>query len=104
MRELTLTGRNYAGVLDDAAYAVFMQNWQEGYGADGDHLKKKEDIRHALDLGYTMITLDCSEQIDGNAAGLAAPAREQQTRTLLGPDYDAALQRYTKAGPPAHRP
>jgi hypothetical protein len=68
IRELALTGRDYKQVIDAAAYAVFQEGYTEGYGADGDHLKKEEDIRMALDLGFTMLTLDCSEQIDNEAA------------------------------------
>jgi len=69
MRELTLTGRTFGDVLAAAAFSVFREGYTKGYGADGDHLKTKEEIKTALDYGYTMITLDCSAQID---AGLAA--------------------------------
>lgn len=68
IRELTLTGRTYEEVLDAAAFAVFQEGWTEGYGADGDHLKREEDIRMALDLGFSMLTLDCSDMIDNEAA------------------------------------
>ncbi len=62
-RELDLTGRTYEQVLDDVCFAVFQEGYRGGFGADGDHLKKAEDIQDALDCGYTMITLDCSERI-----------------------------------------
>jgi len=62
-RELDLTGRNYEQVLDDVCFAVFQEGYRGGFGADGDHLKKVEDIEDALNCGYTMITLDCSERI-----------------------------------------
>ncbi|MBN2980043.1 tagaturonate epimerase family protein [Cohnella algarum] len=68
IRELALTGRDYKQVIDAAAYAALQEGYTEGYGADGDHLKKEEDIRMSLDLGFTMLTLDCSEQIDNAAA------------------------------------
>ena len=60
-RELNLTGRTYEDVLDAAAWAVLKAGWKHGFGADGDHLKNIEDVRYALDCGYSMITLDCSE-------------------------------------------
>ena len=69
MRELSLTGRTYEEVLAAAAFAVFEEQYRDGYGADGDHLKKAEEIRYALDCGYTMITLDCSEHIDNTVSG-----------------------------------
>ncbi|HEX3046227.1 MAG TPA: tagaturonate epimerase family protein [Bacillota bacterium] len=63
MRELNLTGRTYPGVLADVVWAVFQEDYQNGYGADGDHLKTMDDIQMALGVGMTMITLDCSDYI-----------------------------------------
>jgi hypothetical protein len=63
MRELKLTGRDYAQVLADAVWAVFQEDYRRGFGADGDHLKTIDEVKLALDNDYTMITLDCSEYI-----------------------------------------
>ncbi|MEG1523563.1 MAG: tagaturonate epimerase family protein [Clostridia bacterium] len=63
IRELTLTNRTYADVLDCVTFSVFREDFQKGFGADGDHLKTDEEVEYALSNGYTMITLDCSEQI-----------------------------------------
>ena len=63
IRELTLTGRNYADVLDDVSFSVFKTGYTRGYGADGDHLKNPDDIKQVIDLGFTMVTLDCSDHI-----------------------------------------
>jgi len=63
IRELNLTNRTFDDVLAAAVWAVFREGYTKGYGADGDHLKTHDEVRHALDCGYTMITLDCSEQI-----------------------------------------
>lgn len=63
IRELTLTGRTFEDVLQDAVWAVFQEGYRDGFGADGDHLKSLEEVKLALDSGYTMITLDCSEHI-----------------------------------------
>lgn len=63
LRELTLTGRSYASVMDDVTFFVFREGYEGGYGADGDHLKKLEDIGAALESGCTMITLDLSDHI-----------------------------------------
>ena len=71
MRELTLTNRTYEDVLDCATFTVYRDGFEKGFGADGDHLKKAEDVRYALDLGFTMITLDCSDHIDNDAASLS---------------------------------
>ena len=63
IRELNLTGRSYEDVLDAATFAVFRNGYKKPWGADGDHLKKPEEIEYAISCGYTMITLDCSEYI-----------------------------------------
>jgi hypothetical protein len=64
IRELALTDRTYEDVLDAACFAVFQEGYKSGYGADGDHLKREEDIKMSIDLGFTMLTLDCSDKID----------------------------------------
>ena len=44
-------------MLDAAAFAVFQEGYKGGYGADGDHIKEESDIKYALSLGVSMITL-----------------------------------------------
>jgi hypothetical protein len=63
IRELNMTNRSYEDVLDKASFSVFREGYKKGFGADGDHLKTASDIEYALSLGFTMITLDCSEHI-----------------------------------------
>ncbi len=87
VRELTLTGRDYPGVVADASFAVFQEGYEQGYGADGDHLKSLHDIDSALAAGMPMITLDLTEvmspgpgswteaKIDEEFARLAADTR-----------------------------
>ena len=72
IRELNLTGRNYQQVLNSATWAVFQEDYQNGFGADGDHLKTAPEVQMALDCGFTMITLDCSEHIDNNIPNFSA--------------------------------
>jgi hypothetical protein len=57
------TGRDLAQVIQDAAWSVFQENYQGGYGANADHLNSLEDVKSALDAGVSMITLDLSEKI-----------------------------------------
>jgi len=64
IKENVQTGRNFTEVIRDAAWAVFQENYQGGYGADGDHLKSIWEVKSALDAGVSMITLDLSEKID----------------------------------------
>lgn len=70
IRELNLTGRTFDDVLDAATFAVFREDFQRGFIADGDHLKTDAEVEYALGCGYTMITLDCSEHIRNDAAGM----------------------------------
>lgn len=67
IRELTLTNRTYSDVLDCVTFANFKYNYTRGFGADGDHLKTEKEIEYALNSGFTMITLDCSEHIGKGA-------------------------------------
>ncbi len=71
IRELNLTGRTFADVIAAAAFGVFQEGYKDGYGADGDHLKTRDEITYALSSGCSMITLDCSEHIDIRAAALS---------------------------------
>lgn len=64
VRENTQTGRSFEEVVSDAAWAVFQENYQDGYGADGDHLKSLQEIKEALRARVSMITLDLSEKLN----------------------------------------
>lgn len=63
IRELKLTDRTVEDVVSAASWAVFQEGYEKGFGADGDHLKSREEVKMALDNLCTMITLDCSEHI-----------------------------------------
>jgi hypothetical protein len=78
MRELSLTGRTYQEVLDAACFVVVREGYTGGYGADGDHLKKESDIAEAIRLGFSMITLDCSDFIDTTAESLTTQALKKR--------------------------
>jgi len=65
IREITLTARDYDDVICAACWAVFQEGYTKGFGADGDHLKTKDEVKMAIDHGFTMITLDCSDYIGG---------------------------------------
>jgi len=67
VRENKQTGRSFKEVIQDAAWAVFQENYQGGYGADGDHLKSPQEVKDALDAGVSMVTLDLSEKLNPEA-------------------------------------
>jgi hypothetical protein len=82
VRELSLTGRTFQSVVDDAAFLVFQCGYTDGYGADGDHLKTLDRITQALDGGMTMITLDLSDVMKPKAALFNAARVEREFRKL----------------------
>ncbi|MCL2600928.1 MAG: tagaturonate epimerase family protein [Treponema sp.] len=89
IRELNLTNRSYGDVLDAATFAVFREDFRKEWGADGDHLKTPEDVEYALGLGFTMITLDCSEHIKGDVTEANAPPLPEKYRAkYLGKQFD----------------
>lgn len=94
IRELNLTSRTFSDVIAAAAFGVFQAGYRSGYGADGDHLKTREEIKYALDSGCTMITLDCSAHINDDAASAsgselqkAYDALPEQTRQYYERQY-----------------
>jgi len=67
IREMNRTLRTPQEVLDDVSWAVFQEGYREGFAADADHLKRKEDIDDAFEAGFTMYTIDPSDYVDNNA-------------------------------------
>jgi hypothetical protein len=86
IRELNLTERTYEDVLDAASWAVFQEGYRLGFGADGDHLKTEDEVKMALDLGFSMITLDCSEMINNDVPAMSDEDVEKGYYNLE-PDY-----------------
>jgi len=71
IRELDFTDRDFAEVVADASFAVFEEGYEEGYGADGDHLKNFEAIDTALAEHMPMVTLDLTEVMKPDVADWA---------------------------------
>ena len=72
IREMERTGRSPRQVLDDATWGVFAEGWQEGFGADADHLKTAEDVDACVAAGYTFFTFDPGEYVDDGAEAASA--------------------------------
>ena len=94
IRELTLTGRTFHDVLNDASFLVFQCGYTEGYGADADHLKTLEHIAAALDCGMAMITLDLSEVMRADLAEADPRRIEQEFRRLPANVQARVLREY----------
>jgi hypothetical protein len=94
IRELTLTGRDYPGVVADATFLVFQEGYDRGYGADGDHLKTIKDIDVALAARMPMITLDLTEVMspqpaswDGDRISAEFGTLDESTRRHVRDEY-----------------
>ena len=64
------TGRSPQQVVDDAMWAVFAEDWRDGFGADADHLKQPADIDRCLAAGFTFFTFDPGEHVQAGAERL----------------------------------
>lgn len=94
IRELNLTGRTYKDVLAAASWAVFQEGYTLGFGADGDHLKTAEEVKMAIDCGFTMITLDCSEHINNTIPSLSAKEVDELYASLKPEDRQRLEAKY----------
>ena len=83
VRENNQTGRSFKAMIQDAAWAVFQENYQEGYGADGDHVKSMEEVRNALNAGVSMVTLDLSEKLHPEVLDLPKEGTERKFKAEI---------------------
>jgi len=67
IREMTRSGRTPQQVMDDATWGIFLEGWQQGIGADADHLKTTDDIDVCLSTGFTFFTIDPGAYVDNRA-------------------------------------
>ena len=70
VRELNFTQRDFEGLVADATFLVFQEGYEDGWGADGDHLKNFEDIDAALNAktGAKLWSTPLVP-VEGNASG-----------------------------------
>jgi hypothetical protein len=85
IREMNRTGRTAQQVVDDAVWGIFQESWQDGFGADADHLKTEADIDTCLQAGFTFYTIDPGEHVD-NRAEDASLSTLRELAALLNED------------------
>ncbi|MBA1394951.1 hypothetical protein EQ500_13940, partial [Lactobacillus sp. XV13L] len=70
IRELELMHRTNTDVYLSASWAIFEEGFTYGWGADGDHVKTPYEVDYAVKIGCSMITLDCTEEINNDIVNL----------------------------------
>ncbi len=63
VREINRTERSWKDVINDALWGYFETGYNIAFGADADHVKEENDIKNAVDAGFTMFTIDPSDYI-----------------------------------------
>jgi len=71
VREINRTKRTFQEVMDDAIWGCFQEGYEGTFGADADHIKKIEDLKKAVDIGYSMFTIDPSDLINDKISKLS---------------------------------
>ena len=95
IRELNFTNRDFEGIVADASFLVFQEGYEDGWGADGDHLKTIEDIDAALRAKMPMITLDLTEVLHPEAADYDSTAMEEHFSGLSDEIRDYVIREYS---------
>ncbi|MBN1581217.1 MAG: hypothetical protein JXA89_10980 [Anaerolineae bacterium] len=67
IREMERTERTPEDVVNDGTWGAFQEGWRDGYGADADHLKTREDVDVCVAAGFTFYTFDPREHVDNEA-------------------------------------
>jgi len=88
IREMTRTGRTPDQVMDSTTFGVFQDGWREGFGADADHLKTKEDIDATAAAGFTMFTIDPGDHVDNEAQTADLTVLREKVEALPWPTLE----------------
>jgi tagaturonate epimerase len=99
-RELERTGRTFVDVMRAAERGVEESGWSGPWGADADHLRSTEEVRSAVDAGFTMLTLDPSAHVSEPPADLDA-AVAALPWDALEDDWASLRRRHPAVTPPA---
>jgi len=96
VRENERTGRSFSDVLTDATFDVFREGYDQGFGADADHLKNLSDAEDAATTGFTFFTCDPGDHVQATegmsldelrSAFAALPCAKDWERRFLNRTY-----------------
>lgn len=94
IRELSLMERTTTDVIQSASWSVFEEGFTYGWGADGDHVKTLFEVDYAVKAGCTMITLDCTNEIDNEIASLSVDEIHKKYQSLDSDQINYFNQKY----------
>lgn len=90
--------------VSDAAFLIFQEGYELGYGADGDHLKSMADIDAALAAGMPMITLDLTEVMSpARPPGVRRVHRDASSPKTAGTSWLHAVRTIARLSPALFR-
>ena len=90
IRELERTHRTPEQVMEAASWAVFQEGYHKGFGADGDHLKTKNDMDRMVKAGYTMFTIDPSDFVVNEVKTMEQARLEKKYKALPWDDLETS--------------
>ena len=114
-RELERTNRDFRDVLLKAVMGVLESGYTGTFGADADHIKDEKRFMEGVEAGFSMFTLDVSDDLQNisglNAADIQAKAKDitDTSRQIVsdfagktiavpnGPDYTFTLDELIKS-------
>jgi hypothetical protein len=89
VRENARTGRNFQQVLDDATWGIFQEGYKCQWGADADHLMDLVSMGQAVDVGFTMFTVDPSHCINDTVVNMGLEELKGAFSTLFSTTKEA---------------
>lgn len=92
-RELQKTHRTFADTLLGAAWGVLESGYRGPFGADADHVKDEKYLLEARNLGFSMYTLDVSENVDYSMFSLSEEKLARRYETLSAKEREV-FKRY----------
>ena len=80
-RELERTDRDFKDVLLRAVMGILESGYTGTFGADADHIKDEKRFMEGVEAGFSMFTLDVSDDLQ-NIGGLSAAEIESKARDI----------------------
>ena len=90
IREMTRTNRTPTEVMESATAAITAAEYEDAWGADGDHLQTQADVATVAAAGFCFFTIDPSAHVDCSADKVAAEqlaAAPEAEALYLGKTY-----------------